>query len=105
MTAIGPSAAGGPPLEALLGAAAQGVPHTIQAQPASPQFKQALAQTIADLHRLATLADDPQDHQDVLKCLTALQAIQAAEQKERDQMMGGRVSPRALRRTRANGGY
>lgn len=100
----GPS--GGPPIGALLAAAAAGVPHTITARPrqapstrsGDAAFKTALTKAIDDLHRLAAIADDPQDRQDVLKCLTALNGIQASELKERDAAMGGKLSPRLMRK-------
>lgn len=108
----------------MLHAAASGVPHQIQVNPAqqggmggggmtgqggmgsmSPSqkggkgsFDTALTKAIDDLHALAGLADDPVDRQDILKCLSALNGIQASEQKETDAALGGKVSPRQMRK-------
>lgn len=94
----------------MLAAASAGVPHQIQV--AAPQqgavapsqtggkdaFDAALTKAIDDLHALAGLADDPVDRQDIVKCLQALNGILATEQKEQDSAMGGKVSPRQMRK-------
>lgn len=95
----------------MLHAAQAGVPHQIQVpQQASPgliapsqtggaeAFKAALMRAIDDLHALTGLADDPQDRDIVATCLKALNGIQAAEQKENDAALGGKVSPRQMRK-------
>ena len=91
----------------MLAAATAGVPHQIQVTPPQPQqaggsFDDLLSKAIDDLHTLAGLADDPVDKQDVLKCLAALNGIKAAEQKEQDAAMGGKVSPRQMRKAYGN---
>lgn len=101
----------------MLAAAAHGVPHQIQvggppqagpagaAGPMPPSqpggqgaFDDAITKAIDDLHALAGLADDPIDRQDILKCLSALNGIKATEQKESDAALGGKVSPRQIRK-------
>ena len=103
----------------MLHAAATGVPHQIQVQPpgqsqsSGPQlmspsqtggdeaFKAALSKAIDDIHALVGLADDPIDRDAITKCLQALNGIQAAEQKENDAALGGKVSPRQIRKASA----
>jgi hypothetical protein len=102
----------------MLHAAASGVPHQIQVQP--PQgagtqggsqapvapstqgsqgaFDAALTQLLDDLHAAAGLADDPIDRQEILKCLSAINGIKASEQKENDAALGGKVSPKQIRK-------
>ena len=99
----------------MLHAAASGVPHQITVQPpqAGPQapsqpggdaaFKAAIAKLLDDLHAAAGLADDPIDRQEILKCLSAINGIKASEQKENDAALGGKVSPRQIRK--ASGSY
>lgn len=96
----------------MLHAAASGVPHQIQVQPGSPQvgpqapstpggsgaFDAALTQLLDDLHAAAGLADDPIDRQEILKCLTAINGIKASELKENDAALGGKVSPKQIRK-------
>ena len=97
----------------MLHAAASGVPHTIQVQtqpqpsaspvvPSQPAgqgaFDAALTKLLDDLHAAAGLADDPVDRQEILKCLSAINGIKAAEQKENDAALGGKVSPRQMRK-------
>lgn len=99
----------------MLHAAAAGVPHQIQVQ--APQqasavpsqtagasaLDQAITKLIDDLHAAAGLADDPIDRQELLKCLSVVNGIKANEQKENDAALGGKVSPRQMRK--ASGGY
>jgi hypothetical protein len=105
----------------MLHAAASGVPHQIQVQPpqggaSAPQasaspgliapsqsggadaFKAGLIKAIDDIHALVGIADDPQDRDIIATCLKALNGIQAAEQKENDAALGGKVSPKQIRK-------
>jgi hypothetical protein len=99
----------------MLHAAASGVPHQIQvnpqggagapAPPTAPSaqggqqaFDAALTQLLDDLHAAAGLADDPIDRQEILKCLQAINGIKANEQKENDAALGGKVSPKQIRK-------
>lgn len=102
----------------MLHAAASGVPHQIQVQPqgasqaappvGGPQapstpggsgaFDAALTQLLDDLHAAAGLADDPIDRQEILKCLQAINGIKASEVKENDAALGGKVSPKQIRK-------
>jgi hypothetical protein len=109
--------AGAPDIATMLHAAASGVPHTIQVQPpgqppqGGPQgplapsqpggkdaFEAALTQLLDDLHAIVGLADDPVDRQELTKCLQVVTGIQATEQKEQDSALGGKVSPRQMRK-------
>ena len=102
----------------MLHAAASGVPHQIQVQPpGGPQgppggpsgvapsqtggsgaFDAAITQLLDDLHAVVGLADDPVDRDVLAKCLQAVNGIKANEQKETDAAMGGKVSPRQMRK-------
>lgn len=96
----------------MLHAAQAGVPHQIQvagppqapspiapSQPGGDEaFKAALTKSLDDIHALVGLADDPQDRDVIAKCLQALNGILAAEQKENDAALGGKVSPRQMRK-------
>jgi hypothetical protein len=99
----------------MLHAAASGVPHTIQVTPPGAQqgqgglvapsqaagsgaFDAALTKLLDDLHAAAGLADDPVDRQEILKCLQAINGIKASEQKENDAALGGKVSPKQIRK-------
>jgi hypothetical protein len=99
----------------MLHAAASGVPHQIQVQggasgPLPPPavapsaqggqqaFDDALTKLLDDLHAAAGLADDPIDRQEILKCLQAINGIKANEQKENDAALGGKVSPKQIRK-------
>jgi hypothetical protein len=44
------------------------------------------------------LADDPIDRQEIIKCLQAINGIRASEQKEQDAALGGKVSPKQIRK-------
>ena len=110
--------AGAPDIASMLHAAASGVPHQIQVNPqggaSAPQasagpvapsaqggqgaFDAALTQLLDDLHAAAGLADDPIDRQEILKCLSAINGIKASEQKENDAALGGKVSPKQIRK-------
>lgn len=102
----------------MLHAAAAGVPHQIQVNPqqgaaggpglvapsqtgGKQAFDAALTKLLDDLHAAAGLADDPLDRQEILKCLSAINGIQASEQKENDAALGGKVSPRQMRKASA----
>lgn len=59
---------------------------------------EALRIAIDALQQYAQEEDDDLHIQTVLKCITALQGILANEQKMEDNLLAGRVDPRALRR-------
>ena len=99
----------------MLAAAAHGVPHQIQvggppqAQAGGPAvapsqqggdqaFDAALTQLLDDLHAIVGLADDPVDRDVLAKCLQAVNGIQAAAAKEKDAAMGGKLSPKLMRK-------
>lgn len=102
----------------MLAAHAAGVPHQIQvgggapaaapggaSTPIAPSqqggqdaFDAALTQLLDDLHAVVGLADDPQDRDVLAKCLQAVNGIKAAEAKENDAALGGKVSPRQIRK-------
>lgn len=108
----------GPDIASLLHATANGVPHQIQVNPpqapAGPTliapsqkggqaaFDAALSKAIDDLHALSGLADDPIDRDAIAKCFQVLNGIQASEQKETDAALGGKVSPRQMRKATAS---
>lgn len=100
----------------MLHAAAAGVPHQITVQPPQAQpsavpsqpagasaLDDAITKLIDDLHAAAGLADDPIDRQELLKCLSVVNGIRASEQKEQDAALGGKVSPRQIRRASSGG--
>lgn len=60
---------------------------------------------IADAKAAHDMADDAEDASVLTKVLAMLQGIKATEQKENDAAIGGKVSPRVLRKTGAGGGY
>lgn len=118
--------AGAPDVGAMMAAASAGVPHQIQvgggappgpppdpSQPGVPgalspsqpggadAFASALQQLLDDLHSIVGLADDPVDRDQLAKCLQVVNGIVASEQKEQDSAMGGKVSPRLMRKAYA----
>lgn len=91
-TSGGPDQSGG--LAALLG----GAPGSSPAPDAGGSATAILKRLVQDIHAAIPQMDDPQDAQELMKCLSAVQGIIANEQKEKDQAMQGKMSPRMMRK-------
>lgn len=114
MLAPGGAAAGGPPpdaLAALLGGAGGGAPADTGAPPlhgaggSGQDSDSAIRDAIDSLQAAAEAETEEADIAVILTCITNLQKILAKNEAGADSMMGGKASPRDMRKAASAAGY
>lgn len=106
-----PAGGGGlpPDLAALLGGGGGGAPapsgNTVSQGGSPGGGSDLVGQAIDILVQAAQEEADDQDKQTILTCITNLQGVLANNQKDADAMMGGKASPRAMRKAAGAQGY